>query len=198
MKKLYVLLLIQLVIASAYAKDTPLFTIKGKTINGDWTAISRFYSHGKPEVSQYKECLSQRCHGDPMEGDYTCEKCTEYSELKEKIQWSIESETSFYYRDNLQTKSTYPSFFMHQKSQKGVNGIFATNGFIYAQSCKNSDECMRLFVTGNTEKNLLIGNLDRNLNAHFSIIGKRMKGRMNVELKNKSTVILPATFVIEK
>jgi len=193
MKTYLVFVLFLLVTTQVLAKQAPLFTIEGKTRDKAWSVVSKFYSQEKPKIEKYRECLRQYCHGDWYEGNYSCEECTEYSEWKERVDWTISIETSFYHNNVLQHKSVYSSWFLEKKVDQESYLFYATSKTLYSQSCPDNSHCFKFFA-GFTSP---VGYLDQDLNPHIKIFGQTLQGRMNL-FHNNQTIILPVTFEISR
>jgi hypothetical protein len=184
---------------SAFGKDLALFTVEGRSEDGNWHVVAMYSSKQKPVLEHYRDCLRQYCSGDMYDGTYQCEECREYSVMKERVNWSIDIETSFYYKNELKTTNTYSHWFHEDKMDKPYYTLFATNGFLYSQSCPDRNCCFALFASINdSSKELIVGYLTENLDPVISIIGKKMVGHLNIPKDYPNVTKLPATFVIKR
>jgi hypothetical protein len=198
MKKLFFLVLMILV-GSASGKDLTLFTVEGRSDDGNWHVVAKYSSKQKPVLEHYKECIRQYCSGDMYDGTYQCEECREYTEMKERVKWSIDIETSFYYKNELKTINNYSHWFREEKMSKTYYTIYAADGFLYSQSCPGDKDCFRFFAyISESSKELILGHLTKNLDPVISIFEKKLVGRLNIINRDQSLTKLPATFIIKR
>lgn len=179
------------------AKDLSLFNVEGKSNDGEWSVQAKFYSTEKPTREYYKTCIRQQCSGDPMEGTYQCNECEEYSELKERINWTVKVATTFYYRNEIKSSGIYVENFKINK-MKNLDYTLSTSP-LYSQSCNSPDICFRfLGFNKNSDSEVILGHLDKDLNPTISIIGNIVEGRMVVDEDHQQTKNLSASYIIKK